>query len=273
MIRLFSATGCPRCNIVKTYMEINNIAYEELDIHTNGKEAFKLFYRENRSRIFRGLEGVEFPILDTGGKIYQGVGVALAYLMAGERLDGFVTGSELSHGWISGLNVSAKAAGDSNELLCLLRFIKGRGLMIQLEADGRNSVLLESVLKEKLAQRLFFYLRGTADLYETLTGTVLTQEELSHSLSLLNASVDYQIILPVGVITRKNGGSAWLSPEEAARAAEFAEKATGSKKHPFFIKALEPPESSHVPQLSQAELFKYRTLCRRYMVLCDILKS
>lgn len=265
--------GCMRCNTLKTYMEMNNIAYEELDIHTNGKEDFKLFYRENRSDIFRGPEGVEFPILYTGEKIYQGVGVALAYLMADERLDGFVTRSELSHGWISGLNVSAKAADDGNELLCLLRFIKDRGLMIQLEADGRNSALLESILKEKLVGRLFFYLRGTANLYETLTGMALPPEELSHSLSLLDASVDYQIILPVVFMTRKNGDSAWLSPEEAAGAAEFAEKATGRKKHPFFIKGLAPPESSHVSPLSQAELFKYRTLCRRYMVLCDILKS
>jgi pyruvate formate lyase activating enzyme len=254
-------------------MEINNIAYEVLDIHTNGKEAFTLFYRENRSHIFRGPEGVEFPILSAGGKIFQGVGLALAYLMADERLDGSVTRGELSHGWISGLNVSAKTAGDGFEFLCLLRFLKDHGLMIQIEADGRNSVLLKSILKERLVQRLFFYLRGTADLYEALTGTALSPEELSYSLSLLDGSVDYQIILPIVFMARRNGGSAWLSPEEAAGAAEFAEKATGRKKHPFFIKALAPPESSHVPPLSEAELFKYRTLCRRYMVLCDILKS
>jgi len=273
MYQIFSATGCMRCKIVKTYMQINQIAFEEQDIHENGKETFKVFYRENRSRIFRGLEGVEFPILYTGEAIYQGVGVALAYLMADNRLDGFVTRSELSHGWVSGLNVSARPMADGSEFLSLLRFLKDQGLMIRLEADGRNAELLETILKEKLIHSLVFNLRGPADLYEPLTGLALHPEELSHSLSLLNSSADYKIILPITLIPRKDGSSDWLTPEEAAGAAEFVATATGSKKHPFFISGAEPPEKMGIPPLEPSELFKYRTSCRRYMVLCDILKS
>jgi len=253
-------------------MGMNQIAYEELDIHANGKEAFKIFYRENRSHIFRGEEGLEFPILHTGTRIYQGVGVVLAYLMADNRLDGFVCRSELSHGWVSGLNISARPLDDGHELLALIRFLKDQGLMIQVETDGRNPILLETILKEKLIHSLVFHLQGPAKLYKTLTGTALTPEELSHSLSLLGPPVDYKIILEISPVPQENGSSDWMSPEQAAQAAECVATATGSKKHPFFIRAMALPEKMDIPQLQPPALFKYRTLCRRYMVLCDILK-
>jgi len=41
MPRLFTATGCMRCKIVKAYMAEYQIAFEELDINTNGKDPFK----------------------------------------------------------------------------------------------------------------------------------------------------------------------------------------------------------------------------------------
>lgn len=273
MDQIFSATGCMRCNIVKAYMKMNQMAYEEQDIHADGKEVFKVFYRENRPHIFRGEEGVEFPILYAGKKIYQGVGVILAHLMAGNRLEGFVTRSDLSHGRISGLNVSAGPAREGPAFLSLLRFLKEQGLMIQLEADGRNSMLLETILKGNLIHDLVFYLRGPADLYEPLTGTALTTEELSHGLSLLNLCSEYKIILPVSYLPQKDGSADWLSPQEAARAAALVETATGSKKHPFFITATALSGEMNIAQMQPSELFKYRTLCRRYMVLCDIIKS
>lgn len=265
-VQLFTATGCMRCKIVKTYMARNQIDFEELDIHGNGKDAFKEFYRKNRAHVFRGLEGVEFPILCTDGRIYQGVGIVIAHLMAEKRLVGFVTRSDLSHGWISGLNISARPLADGKDFLSLLEFLKNNGLMIQLETDGRNSLLLETVLREKWVHRLIFHLRGPADLYEPITGFALTEDELIHSLSLLNPSIDYQIILPISLIPGKDGDGRYLSPEEAAKAGGLAEKATGSKKHPFFIRE---PEWDKNP----ADIFKYRTLCRRHMVLCDILKK
>ncbi len=265
-LQLFTATGCMRCKIVKTYMAEHKISFEELDINTNGKNAFKEFYRKNRPHIFRGLEGIEFPILFTGDKIYQGVGIVLSHLMAEDRLDGFVFRSELCHGWISGLSISAKPLSEGKDFFSLLEFLKNKGLMIQLETDGRNSHVLETVIKGKWVHRLIFYLRGPAELYEPVTGVALTEDELIHSLSLLNPSIEYQIILPISFIPGKAGEGRYLSPEEAAKAAELVEKATGSKKHPFFIKE---PAWDKKP----SDLFKYRTLCRRHMVLCDILKG
>lgn len=269
--QLFSATGCSRCKIVKSFMDKKNIAYEEQDIKAWGKDAFKVFYRESRPDIFRGEEGVEFPILFTGEKIYQGVGVILAFLISDDRLDGFVKRSTLSHGWISGLNISAKTLTDGKAFLYLLGFLKDQGLMIQLETDGQNAAFLETALKEKRVHRLVFYLRGPAELYEELTGMALDEEELSYSLSLLNDSFEYRIILPVTAFIRKSGETGFLTPEEAARAAALVEKTTGSKKHPFYIEPVMPSPQLNIESLPDSAFFKYRTQCRRHMVLCDIL--
>ena len=53
-ITLFSATGCERCKIVKSYMDEHKLTFEEQDIKKDGKDSFKKFYKENRSTIFRG---------------------------------------------------------------------------------------------------------------------------------------------------------------------------------------------------------------------------
>ncbi|MCP4021360.1 MAG: hypothetical protein GY729_05915 [Desulfobacteraceae bacterium] len=271
--QLFTATGCTRCTIVKNYLQARSIPFEEQDIKANGKEAFKVFYKENRKRIFRGSEGIEFPIFFDGDRIFQGVGVILAYLMADDRLAGFVTRSDLSQGWISGLNIHNGNLNDKDAFLSLIGLLKDEGLMIQMEADGRNSHLLETIVKSRLIHRLIFYLRGPVRLYEQITGTGLNKEDLARSLSVLTPSLDYKIILPVCVFIRENDRPGYLSPEEAAEAAQFAEEITDTKKHPFFIEPVEPKSELILPPLLSPALFKYRTLCRRHMVLCDILKD
>ena len=65
---------------------------------------------------------------------------------------------------------------------------------------------------------------------------------------------------------------AYLTPEEAGGAAVLVEKATGSKKHPFVIRLLPPEKGQEIEPPAQSELFKYRTACRRHMVLADIEK-
>ena len=269
---LFSATGCMRCSIVKSYLDEHDLVFEEYDIKAAGKDRFNKFYKENRSNIFRGEEGVEFPILFTQGKIVQGVGVILAFLRAKETLDGFVTRSDLSHGWVSGLNVSAKSLTNGDAFVEILRFLNRHGLMIQLEADGRNAHLLEIIIKENLISRLIFILRGPIELYKPLTGAPLDKEELQHSLSLLDSSFAYRIILPISPFMRANGEAGYLSPEEALSAAKLVETATGSKKHPFFIKPVILPLDFELDLLPPSALFKYRTACRRHMVLAEIQK-
>jgi len=269
---IFSATGCTRCKIVKSYMDYHAIVYEDHDIKAKGKDVFNAFYRKNRNVIFRGEDGIEFPILSTRGKIKQGVGEILAFLKAEDRLNEFVTRSDLSHGWINGLNASGKDTSMGDDFLEILRYMKTSGLMIELETDGRNAGMLEIITSESLADRLIFKLRGPAELYEIITGYPLGNEELCTSLSLVDKIPEYQIILPIACIERSGEETDFLTFEEANQAAALVEKATGSKKHPFFIKKVIPPPEMDLAPLPSPAFFKYRTSCRPYMVLAEILK-
>ena len=84
---IFTATGCSRCKIAKKFMDEHGIPFEELDIKAEGKDPFGQFYRNNRSSVYRGKEGIEFPVFTDGTIIRQGVGVVIAFLHAGTRLD------------------------------------------------------------------------------------------------------------------------------------------------------------------------------------------
>ncbi len=269
---LFSATGCMRCKIVKSYMDDHAMVYEEHDIKANGKDAFNLFYRKNRPDIYRGKEGVEFPILFTGEKIKQGAGEIIAFLKADDKLNEFVKRSDLSHGWISGLNIFTTDVSMSNDFLEILRYIKTHGLLIQLETDGRNAFLLETIITENLADRLLFQLRGPAELYKTITGFPIENKDIYKSLSLIQQSPEYQIILSIAYLVRPDGETGYITHEEARRAAALVEQVTGSKKHPFFIKGVIPPPELDITPLPLSAFFKYRTACRPHMVLAEILK-
>ncbi len=269
---IFSATGCMRCKIVKLYMDEHAMIYEDHDIKAKGKGAFNLLYRKNRPDIYRGREGVEFPILVTGEKIVQGVGKILAFLKAGDNVNEFVGRSDLSHGWISGLNISANDASMGDDFLDILRYLKTHGLKIQLSTDGRNAHLLEIIITEGLVDRLIFHLRGPAELYKTITGFPLKSEELYNSLSMVEKSPEYQIILSIACLECPDGESRYLTFEEATRSAALVEQATGSKKHPFFIEEIVPPPDLNIAPLPLSAFYKYRTACRPHMVLAEILK-
>ncbi len=270
---IFSATGCMRCKIVKSYMDDHGMVYEDHNIKADGKDVFTVFYRKNRPDIFRGDEGIEFPILFTGEKIVQGVGEILSFLTAEDKLTEFIKRSDLSHGWISGLNISAKDTSMGDNFLEILRYLKTHGLLIQLETDGHNALLLEIIIKENLVDRLIFQLRGPAEMYEMISGFPLGKEELCISLSLAEKSPEYKIILPIACIKRPDGEPGYITHLEATRAAALVEQATGSKKHPFFIKEVIPPDELNMDPLPSSAFFKYRTACRPHMVLAEILKN
>ncbi len=257
-------------------MGAKKIAFDDQDIKADGKDAFKKFYKENRPDIFPGEDGVEFPILFSGKKIYQGAGVILSFLAAGDRLTKFITRSDLSHGWINGLNIHAASfdtiARDEQAFLEVIDFLHSQGLMIQLEADGRNPKTLKMMLDKGVISRLKFYLRGPASVYGAITGMPLDQTELMESLSLLNDSFEYQILLPVAAFVREDGQAGYLTPQEAADAARLAAEATNSKKHPFFIQPGALPDELNIDPLASSAFFKYRTQCRRHMVQCEIMK-
>lgn len=268
---LYSAAGCIRCSIVKQYMAENGISFEEWDIKGNGKEAFKTFYKANRKAVRRGLDGIEFPILCADEHIYQGLGVALAFLMAGDQLKENVVPSDLCHGWVGGINLFSSPGPDEQMMSAYLEYLNSSGIRVELETDGRNPGLLEKLTGKGLVGRVLFLLRGPAELYETITGTVLPREDLVKSLELLESVPDYQIIVPVEPYLDDNGNPAFISPEQAAQAAELVEQVTRSKTHPFFIRAAAAGSSAGDNKPDTPNLFKYRTLCRRFMVKCEIL--
>lgn len=88
---LFSATGCIRCRMAAAFMDERGMSYEKEDALGQGKDVFKQFYREHRSAVTRGPDGIAFPILFTGDTVVQGLGPVLAFLQAGAALDSFVT--------------------------------------------------------------------------------------------------------------------------------------------------------------------------------------
>ena len=193
-------------------------------------------------------------------------------MKAEDRLNEFVKRNDLSHGWISGLNVSANNASMGDAFLDILSYLKAHGLLVQLETDGHNAHLLEIAVKENFVDRLIFKLRGPVELYEPITGHPLKNEELCNSLSLIEKVPEYQMILPIAYFTRPDGKLDYITHEEAGMAAALVEQATGSKKHPFFIKGVIPPSELNLAPLPSSAFFKYRTACRPHMVLAEIMK-
>jgi pyruvate formate lyase activating enzyme len=254
------------------FMDERGMSYEKTDALGQGKDAFKQFYREHRGAVTRGPDGIAFPILFTGDAVIQGLGPVLAFLQAGSALDPFVTLDDSPHGWISGLDLSARPLPDGSDLLAVIRFLKQKGMNIQVDTCGRNPHILESVITEKLCDKVVFTLHGPASRYGDLTGMSLDETDLAASLSLLTSVKEYTLVLPVQPVSTPQGPGVSITPEEAAQAASLVETATGSKKHPFFIQSLAPREDSGLVPLTQPQLFKYRTLCRRFMVTADIMK-
>jgi len=254
-------------------MEKNNLAYTEYDFKADGKDEFNAFYRKNRSDIYRGKEGVEFPLIYDGEIVVQGVGMIIAYLMDQKLMDGFVSRSELSHGWVDGLYAAAGDETVSARFVSLVSFLKSSGLQTQIETDGSNAVVLEKLINESLVDKLLFYLRGMPGSYEKITGSAVSESTLSQSLSALEKCPDFKILLELAPFTREGDstGKQIISPEEAGQAARFVEQATGKKTHPFFIKENIPEDEKE--QIGAVNLFKYRTACRRYMVKTDIFRE
>lgn len=268
---LFSATGCSRCKIVKNYMDENSIQFNEYNFKADGKEEFNAFYRKNRAEIFRGEEGVEFPILFDGEQVVQGVGKIIAFFKNDTLLDQFVLRSDLSHGWVSGLKVSSGDASLKEPFVSVVETLKASGLKTQIVTDGRNAVILKQLIDKKLVDRLIFNLMGPAEMYGDILGSPLDEEELISSLSCIGTHMEYEIHLNIRPFLREQGHTDVISPEEAGAAASLVEQATATKTHPFFIKNCIPEQEKET--LPDLNLFKYRTACRRYMVKSEIFKA
>ena len=249
-ITVFSATDCIRCQIVKNYLAEKNIPFEEHDIKSEtGNDAFKAFYREHRAEVRRDEGGIFFPIVVDGMHVVQDAGVALAWFICGNRLDGIVTPNNLGHGWIGGLNIAACDKETASFFLEVLRFLKAGGLATSLAANGKNAFLLESILAEKLADKLEFVLTGSGKNSPELAASLAAVKKYAGNVE---KSFTLDIYGPEGVIT----------PAEVAETAKLMAEFTGDNRLPLRIACSSPDQS--------VNLLPYRTESRRWQVLTTL---
>lgn len=275
---IYSATGCSRCNITKKYMQQNSIDYEEFDIKGEGKDVFSKFYRENRNDIFRDKDGVEFPVFTDGKVIRQGVSVVIGYLLAGDNLQGFIGRSELHGEWLSGIDISGGDPAYAGDLVQVLSRLKESGLKIQATTFGKNSEVLDTVLRKALVDRLIFDVKGPTEFYHQLTSTIVDLEDLKRSIKLAVTVPEYNFITTIAPVVRTDNSIEYLTPEEVGATAQLIEEASGSKTNPYTLCLFDPEKSqderfSKIEALPASATFKYRTLARRYQVKTELKKE
>jgi pyruvate formate lyase activating enzyme len=275
---LFTAAGCARCQIAKKFMREKNLGFDEHDAVGEGKELFGKFYRAHRAAIVRGADGVEFPVLADGSEVRQGVASVVAWLQAGARLDGFIGRSELSRGWVGGLNLSEGDPGAVEDLVGVLGFLKKNGLKLQLDTDGRNAPVLARLLEQELADRIVMDLKGPRPLYEAMTAARIDADEVARSMALVARFPEYRFETTLAPVPGPGADPAsirCLTPEEVAETARWLKEATGSHRQPYVLRALDHPahpddRSCSVETLSPNSLLRHRTAARRYQVLTEV---
>jgi pyruvate-formate lyase-activating enzyme len=274
---LFTAAGCARCSIAKKFMLENGIACEEHEATGDGKERFGQFYRANRGAIFRGQDGIEFPVLADDAAIHQGVGVIIGYLHAGSRLDGFIGRSDLSKGWVGGLHVSGGDATAADALADVLRFLKQNGLKLQLATDGRNASVLQTLLAQGLGDRVIMDLKGPPVLYRALAGAAMDAGEILRTITLVTRFPEYRFETTVAPVRRQGEDPvavSYLTPAEIEEAARWLKEVTGSHKLPYFLRAFNPQTCSDdgfksLERLPANAAFRYRSAARKHQVLTE----
>jgi len=275
---IYSATGCTRCKIAKRCMSELGIAYEEQDMKAEGKEAFQKFYAANRKAIYRGADGVEFPIFSDGAIIRQGIGPVLSYLNYQEKLNGFFSVGSLHKEWVDGIHISGGNPEQAEEFLNVLRYLKTNNMKLQVDTDGRNPAILEKILMEKLADVVIMNIKGPGALYGQIVGENVDPADIEKSIALVITAPVYRFRTSIVPVFREDGSVSYLQPEEVAVTAKWLDQVTGNKKLPYFI-ALSKPSELHDERLKFAEamtadmLFRYRTAARSHQVLVDIEKA
>ena len=278
---LFTATGCARCRIAKKFMDEKGIGYEEHDVRGEGKDLFGQFYRDHRSSVYRGKEGIEFPVFTDGTIIRQGVGVVVAFLCAGTGLDGFIGRSELSHGWMDGIHVSEGDPGLVDELSGVLGFLKKNGLKLQFDTNGKNASVLEKLLEQGLGDRVLMDIKGPPALYEALLPETINPQEIHRTMEVLTRFPEYRFettVAPVFGQGGESGSARYLTPEEIGDTAKWIKDLTASNKQPYLLRLFDPGTSpdqrfKSLEKLSPNSLLRYRSAARKHQVLTEIEKN
>jgi glutaredoxin len=277
---VYTATGCSRCKIAKKFMDERGIAYQDFNIKADGKEAFGQFYRTNRSAVYRGKEGIEFPVFTDGTIVRQGVGVVIAFLHAGTRLDGFIGRSELSHGWMDGIHISEGDPALTDTLVEVLGYIKRQGMNLQLDTDGRNPQVLDRLLAEKLGDRVHMEVKGPLNLYGKILGREIEPAEVKKTIEIVTRFPECQFRTTVGPVVRTKVEPpeiSYLTPDEVAETARLIQESTGSYKQPYVLRIFEPESASDerlrsIGKLTSSDLLGHRSAARKFQVQTEIEK-
>ncbi|MGI6227750.1 MAG: hypothetical protein ACOYJ1_16035, partial [Peptococcales bacterium] len=204
-ITIYTATGCARCKIVKAVMEERGISYIEKDMKAEGKEEFQAFYKANRSAIFRGPDGIEFPIIYDGENIRQSIGASIAFLYSGKKLDGFFTPGILHKEWVDGIHVSGGNPEYAEEFLTVLRYLKDHNMKLQMDTNGKNSAILQKILDENLADVMIMNVLGPQELYSQIAGEEIDIDDVKASLAIIANFPKFKVETVVTPVVRQDG--------------------------------------------------------------------
>jgi len=277
-ITLYSATGCLRCKIANQFLEDIGRQYENYDALDDGRQNFRIFYQNNREKIYRGPDGVEFPILHDGEIIRQGLPKIVAHLSAGPALNGFFKRGLLRGQWIDGIHVSGGNPARGEEFLGVLHFLKKQLLKLQIETNGVNADLLEKILECQLADRVIMEVKGPLALYDTILKKPIDPEDIRRSIVLVSQFNDYYFYTTVSPIPRKSDDSeklSYITAEEISEAAHLIKVSAGDSKQPYKLRWFNPQNAKddrlrECEPLARHDLFKYRTMARRHQFKTEI---
>ncbi len=150
-------------------------------------------------------------------------------------------------------------------------------MKIQATCHGANPAVLERLLNQGLVDRLLMEVKGPAELYGQLTGTLLDTDALAKSIELAVQFPEFEIFTTIAPLKRNDGTIDFLTPEEVGQTAEVIKTVCGNNKTPYLLKPFHPSAETaedlkSLEPLASAAMFKYRTQARRFMVMCEIEK-
>jgi pyruvate formate lyase activating enzyme len=278
-ITLYSAAGCVRCKIANQFLKDRGLTYREHDALGEGQATFRSFYQNNRQKIYRGLEGVEFPIYYDGEVIRQGLPAVVAHLVAGPALNGFFKPGKRHGQWLDGIHISDGDPIYGADLLEVLNHLKIRNFKIQIDTYGVNADLLESVLKRKLADCVIMEVKGPLELYESILPQPVDPAEIEKSIALVSNCHDYRFMTTIAPIVRDETDPAQISYitfSEVAEAAKLVKQATGDNRQPYFLRLFDPKTASDerlraLDALNRNTLLRYRSKARKHQFKAEIL--
>ena len=280
-ITLYTATGFVRCRMVRQVLKERSLTYRNHDALGEGKEAFRSFYQTNRQKIYRGAEGVEFPVYCDGDVIRQGLPAVIAHLIAGLSLNGFFTHGRKHGQWIDGIHVSGGDPAYGEEFLEVLTYLKKQGFKIQIDTNGLNADLLASVIEHRLADCIIMEIKGPLDLYGILLQQPVDPAEIEKSIILVSKYSEHRFVTTIAPMVRQPGDPpeiSYITPAEVAEAAKLIKTATGDNRQPYGLRFFDHQNANGerlrtCEALTQSMLFKYRTQARKHQFKTEILKD